>query len=698
MNQRVILLTASLLCFFNSIISATTITSATTGNWTATTTWLGGVVPTIFEDVVIATGHNVSIDPLPANAISACKSLTVNGKLIYASTARFTLGDFNNRTAPFIINGTFEYSVGYGFTVYGYAKFNTGSVFRMTSGGMIIDGSLGATTSVPTLQAHLDVTNIGTLDVSNSTIAIRNPHFDGVTPCIAGAKFFGNTIAFGSGTTPDVNKDYLISLTSKPVFTNVEVNILNTGTNTSLLKAKDIQIEGAVSVVKGTFYSYDPAMPVKVKGDFNVNQGVAIIGNFEFNGTGQQNINPQYLSGATLVTFQGDLIVNNPTEVKSKINTTIQGGNLRFQQGRFDTENKLLTLERTPIGTNSSSYLITYNFYHDIGTVLIQNLAGNTLFPVGTSDSYTPVWIDAASGNFKVSATLLVRPPNVLVAPLSLPQLTPSPSSSFDYLNLKWDITRVFGPPTANLTFQWNTSNETPGFTGLRDEHCAIFHHNGTAWENLSRAVGPIAVGSVFTKSVANVSSFSPFTLFAGVALPVEITAFSGKKTNNGAKLSWTTASEKDNAGFEIERSVVANIQKDNFETIGFVKSQGSSNVSANYEFWDNNFTQTAYYRLKITDANGKTTYSKVITIANDAKNSEISVFPNPILRGPLNFQLAENSTENDLKVEVLNTNGQVVAHQNGIAPLQTDTWQSGVYFVKIVNKTAVTTLKVVKH
>jgi Secretion system C-terminal sorting domain len=288
----------------------------------------------------------------------------------------------------------------------------------------------------------------------------------------------------------------------------------------------------------------------------------------------------------------------------------------------------------------------------------------------------------------------------VLMAPLNLPQLTPAPASGFDYLNLKWDITRVFGPPTANLTFQWNASDETIGFTNLR-EHCAIFHHNGTSWDDLSRAVGPTTSGTTFTKSVTNVSSFSPFTLFASAILPVEITEFKGKEVDSRAQLSWTTASEKDNEGFQIERSVIAGNEVNkgfSFETIGFVKSQSTSNTTTNYEFWDNNFTQTAYYRLKITDINGKSTYSKVITLEKDAKNGGVSVFPNPILRGLLlNIQLADNADGDNYKVEVFNANGQSITQQRGIAPLSTDNWLMGVYFVKIVNKEKVTTIKVVK-
>ncbi len=675
MNNYTLLLTAALLCFFTPSY-ATTIQTVQSGNWNNGTTWNSGV-PTVNDDVIINAPDNVTIDNIGGG--SFCKSLTINGKLVYNSETNFSIGTFGDRTSACIVNGTFEYSVGYSFKIYGYLKFNTGSVFKMYSGGMIIDGTLGVGTSVASGQAHLDVTNIGTLDVYRSTIIIRNPHFDGVTPCIEGAKRFGNTIAFGAGNVPDVNQPYLVSETFKPQFSYLELNIIS---STSHLKVTNIQIDSAVSIVSGTFENYSSATTVKIKGDFNVKQGVGIVGNFEFNGTSQQNINPQYGSGATLATFNGDLIVNNPTEVKSKINVTIASGDLRFIQGKFDTEAKTLTLERTPAGMTSSSYIITYNFYSDIGFVLIQNLTGNTHFPIGTWYSYTPVWVNATSGNFKASVT---------------PPRTAAPSGlGYSMVNLEWNVQRIFGPPTANLTVQWNTSDETTGFTSFRS-HCSLFHYNSSMaiWEAVTPTGGATTSGTIHTKTAFGVDAFSPFTLFTSSTLPVALTQFTGKRIGNHVQLSWTTASEKGNLGFEIER----NTEGGDFETIGFVKSQGDASRETNYTFLDNNFTKTAYYRLKQTDVNGQTTYSKIVTIENATKNDVISVFPNPIGQGALlNIQLADNIVSDNIKVEIYNINGQLMQQQRGVAPLQTDDWASGVYFVKIVNNVNVVTFRVVKN
>jgi hypothetical protein len=670
-----------LLLFFANLLYASTKTSTKTGNWNDPLIWVGNALPTSADDVVIATGHTVAIDAPIAPSTNNVKSLTVNGILNYATSVNFTLGDFSNRTSAMIVNGTFEFTGGYGFTIYGFLKFNTGSTFKMNAGGLLINGALGTLTSVSVVQALLDVTNIGTLDATGGTIYFSNPHFNATTPCIAGAKRFGNTIAFGTGATPEVLNDFLVSETSKPVFYNVEVNM-----GTSRFKATDIQIEGAVALISGTFYSYIAATPIKVKKDFNVNQGAVITGNVEFNGTMQQNINP-YNTASTLATFNGDIIVNNPFEVKSKINVTIQGGDLRFMQGKFDTEKKTLTLERTPIGVTTGSYIVTYNLYQDIGYVLIKNLVGNTLFPVGTGNPayYTPVWVNAASGNFRVSLTPFVTvPPNMLTVP-----------SSYNYVNLKWSIERVAGTANAGLTFQWNTANEVAGFSLIRPA-CAVFSYNGATWTNLTPTSGAISTGSEHKKSVTSVSSFTTFAVFASASLlPVELTDFKGKQVGNRARLSWTTASEKDNQGFEIERYT----EGGQFASIGFVKSKNLSNSPTDYVFFDNDFNKTAYYRLKTTDLDGKITYSKTITIENTSKNSEITLFPNPILRGgDLNIKLGDNAVANDVMVEVYNANGQFMTQQQGIAPIETGFWGAGVYCVKIVNSVNVVILKVVKE
>ena len=78
------------LAFCSSILQAATINSVVaTGNWNTTSTWNSASVPTVNDDVVISISNNITID----NTLNCyCKSLTINGKLIYNSAATFEIG------------------------------------------------------------------------------------------------------------------------------------------------------------------------------------------------------------------------------------------------------------------------------------------------------------------------------------------------------------------------------------------------------------------------------------------------------------------------------------------------------------------------------------------------------------------------------------------------------------------------------
>ncbi len=114
--------------------------------------------------------------------------------------------------------------------------------------------------------------------------------------------------------------------------------------------------------------------------------------------------------------------------------------------------------------------------------------------------------------------------------------------------------------------------------------------------------------------------------------LPVELTSFTSNASAAGVTLMWTTASEINNHGFEVQRSYDGNI----FSAVGFVNGFGTSTEIHNYTFTDkpeNNTSGTFYYRLKQVDMNGQSTYSQVLTVKFDLLPTIYSLaqnFPNP--------------------------------------------------------------------
>lgn len=116
--------------------------------------------------------------------------------------------------------------------------------------------------------------------------------------------------------------------------------------------------------------------------------------------------------------------------------------------------------------------------------------------------------------------------------------------------------------------------------------------------------------------------------------LPVELTSFSGIIENNITKLNWSTASEKENDYFAVERS------SDGIEFTEVLRRTGvgNSNKPVYYTADDlHPLDGNSYYRLKQTDLNGSYYCSKVISVSgnddNETKDPKIeSVFPNPFV------------------------------------------------------------------
>jgi hypothetical protein len=110
----------------------------------------------------------------------------------------------------------------------------------------------------------------------------------------------------------------------------------------------------------------------------------------------------------------------------------------------------------------------------------------------------------------------------------------------------------------------------------------------------------------------------------ASIPLPVELATFGATVVSGEVYLKWTTSSETNNQGFEIQRS-----NGKNFEAIGFVPGNGTTSQSHSYSFADSDVESGVYsYRLKQIDMNGDFSYSNVI---------EVDV------TSPLHFDLSQN-------------------------------------------------------
>lgn len=171
--------------------------------------------------------------------------------------------------------------------------------------------------------------------------------------------------------------------------------------------------------------------------------------------------------------------------------------------------------------------------------------------------------------------------------------------------------------------------------------------------------------------------------------IPVELTSFKGSVDAGVVRLEWTTATEVNNSGFEIERKN----QNGTFMNIGFKPGFGTTSEPKAYSFTDNSVTAGTYtYRLKQVDHDGTFSYSPEVEVDVTAP-AEFSLsqnYPNPFNPSTtIKFGLR---VESRVSLKIFNTLGQEVMllinenREAGVHSLSFDASKlsSGVYFYKI--------------
>lgn len=134
-----------------------------------------------------------------------------------------------------------------------------------------------------------------------------------------------------------------------------------------------------------------------------------------------------------------------------------------------------------------------------------------------------------------------------------------------------------------------------------------------------------------------------PTTAVAPTPLPVTLTSFTALTTAPGCTvhLDWTTASEVNNAYFEVQRS----FDGTRFTGLAQVAGHGTSTQATAYRFTDavpaSENAATCYYRLRQVDATGGTSFSPVraVTLTPASPSVRVTIAPNPTTSSGLRVQ-----------------------------------------------------------
>ncbi len=261
--------------------------------------------------------------------------------------------------------------------------------------------------------------------------------------------------------------------------------------------------------------------------------------------------------------------------------------------------------------------------------------------------------------------------------------------------------------PTFTLTFDVQTSKKAviskisfrPQRSGTGPQNCEV-KINGvslgtqavlTAFPALPLEYNTITTNYTGTVTIEFITSgasgttgtfrFDDVTVAGSVAaLPVTMTKFYAQNDKKSIELNWETASETNNLGFEIERKSL----NQNWERIGFVNGNGTSNQLNAYRFADEKpQVGLNYYRLKQNDFDGKFELSHIISAKGKA--NELVAFPNPIFAGVVYVNAIEEKGGNS--ATIIDAMGKLVLLQmltQDLNAIDVSRLPQGIYSIKV--------------
>ncbi len=207
---------------------------------------------------------------------------------------------------------------------------------------------------------------------------------------------------------------------------------------------------------------------------------------------------------------------------------------------------------------------------------------------------------------------------------------------------------------------------------------------------------------ALFPATAADIGAYEFAGWAPGAALPVTLLRFSGSRLAEGNQLAWATTTETNAAYFEVQYSADAR----SYHTIAQLKAAGTTLLQQDYAYLHRGVSGTAYYRLKMADADGSFTYSNGIKLAANAAESVLDMhyYPVPFTQA-LNLRFSGTQAQSVLLV-MYNLTGSEVLRTTILAPngaghytLPTDKLPAGTYLLRATAENGATiTRKVVKQ
>ena len=332
--------------------------------------------------------------------------------------------------------------------------------------------------------------------------------------------------------------------------------------------------------------------------------------------------------------------------------------------------------------------------------------ASNVYFPVGTSSAINMITLSftgAPTSGGSLAAKFIASDPGILNPFINDAGYNVETYSKRGYWQLDAGNGLTGGTYSLSLRGQgFNPLGGAISVTNYPKLRILKSTNSGSNW--IVNGTHLNATGSNIDPTIqrTGLSGFSQFAMGGNFAdenpldgaMPVELASFTSNVISRDVKLNWTTASENNNAGFEIQKSEIRSQKKDEWAKVGYINGNGTKTTPTNYTFEDKKLNMGKYkYRLKQIDYNGNFEYhylESIVEIGIPTKYDISQNYPNPFNpTAKIDFDLPFDSK---VSIELYDMSGREVMtiindqRSAGYYTVQMNTGNlsSGTYFYRI--------------
>ncbi|MCC5943980.1 MAG: T9SS type A sorting domain-containing protein [Bernardetiaceae bacterium] len=513
---------------------------------------------------------------------------------------------------------------------------------------------------------------IGTANVTQAA-SCGNFIINGNTAIIGGT----GSIILDATRRLEVNNSTYCQLISDKTIDNGEVRIANNST----FDAQAFEINGTADFRLNSTATFVTAHPDGIDGNLTPLSGGFFVDapqtqTYVFNRNGTQNAGTTFLAAqAGGLSVENNAFVNLLQDIAVSQTVNIVEGKLNLNNRNLDLGNTGFLFEDMPnnhlvidnIGTDESSKggrIIATN--RTVNTSL-QNIGGLRIFLQRTGGAdYT---VDIERQHYQGAGVLIKKAYHVSGAA----------AGTDTNVRIEYATDELAGVPTTSLRM---FRQESPTSFWLQ-------YNTGWAFDAAARIV-----------TVSEVNDFSSWSLGDEMTLlPVEWLSFEAREWDSqSARLTWQTLNENQNQGFEVQKS---NDGKD-FKTIGFVAGSGNTSQVMSYEFIDEEFNASAYYRILQKDFDGSESYSSILFVEKAlTAASAVQIYPNPT-QGRIQIVAP---TDAHLNLAVYDATGQLlwqvsgnIQHLEEVSSQRLAAQPKGLYIFEIQGQHTTERLKLIKE